>query len=354
MTAITMKKTLRTSLFCLVFFASFFANAQCSISPFIQQNYEFDAKLLVLREIQNNVNDPDYDNPFISQARIDYHLEKFSAMYENPNNSTSIDSLFNEFQFHVNTEYNQFQVSFKEIGFSVFTTVSWVQTLIDTGTSGYAPLDNFMSQYQFTYVQHFSSNNSGKTFFSLQTSNEVLNMNALIDDLENIPAIETAYGLSDTNIANRFNYTGVLYFIVQFPIIAFQTELCDIIFDENQNYQFMLGGGDCFSGCGLTESRYVSISDDCSQVTFSRTLSTEETELTNFALYPNPTSDILNIQGIENIQQLEIYSVLGSKIQIPLDASSNTLNVSSLKNGVYFLKVTDDQNRSAIRKFIKK
>ena len=45
-------------------------NAQCSISPFIQQNYELDAALLVLREIQDDPNDPDYDNPFLSQLSL--------------------------------------------------------------------------------------------------------------------------------------------------------------------------------------------------------------------------------------------------------------------------------------------
>ncbi|WP_430410737.1 T9SS type A sorting domain-containing protein [Kordia sp.] len=37
-----------------------------------------------------------------------------------------------------------------------------------------------------------------------------------------------------------------------------------------------------------------------------------------------------------------------------MNTSSDTINVSSLKNGVYFLKITDAQNRTAVRKFIKK
>ncbi|MBC8755201.1 T9SS type A sorting domain-containing protein [Kordia sp. YSTF-M3] len=32
---------------------------------------------------------------------------------------------------------------------------------------------------------------------------------------------------------------------------------------------------------------------------------------------------------------------------------SNTLPVSSLEDGVYFLKLTDTENRVAVRKFIK-
>ncbi|QHI37324.1 hypothetical protein IMCC3317_27030 [Kordia antarctica] len=344
-----MKKTSLTALFCLFIFS---VSAQCVISPFIQQNYDVDANILALREIQSNVNDPDYDNPYIPQTRVDYHLEKLSAIYENPDNNPSIDSLFTKFQFHVNTEYNEFQVSYEKIVFSVFTNVSWVQTLITTGTSGFAPLDDFMAQYQLTYSEHFSSNSSGKTFFTLQTSHDALNMLALIDDLESMAGIIEAFEIP-SGIDNRFNYTGVLYYIVQFPNVSFQTELCDIIFDENQNYQFMLGGGDCFAGCGLMEFRYLTVSNDCNQVTYSRTLSTEDLELSNVSIYPNPASDNLHIKGITNIQTVEMYSILGKKIEVSLD-NSTTVDVSILKSGVYFLKVIDFQNRSIIKKFIKK
>jgi hypothetical protein len=39
--------------------------AQCSVNTFIQDNYEFDAKLLALRDILSDPMDPDHFNPFI-------------------------------------------------------------------------------------------------------------------------------------------------------------------------------------------------------------------------------------------------------------------------------------------------
>lgn len=343
----------RIFLCCFLFCISFLVNAQCTISPFIQQNYELDAKILALREIQSNVNDPDYDNPYIPQARIDYHLEKLSAIYENPDSNSDINALFADFQFHVNLGLSGFLISHKKIRFAVPTSVSWVQTLIDTGSSGVTSLDNFMAQYQFTYLSNSTLVGGGNILFTLITSNDVLNINALIDDLENIQDIVYAYGLP-ADFYDVFNYTGISYSIDAFPFGGFSVEACDISFDENQNYEFTLHGNDCFSGCGVSESRYVSISDDCNDVIFSFTLSTEDSELTNMAIYPNPTSANLYIEGITNIQQLEIYSILGTAIKIPLDTSQNTVNVSSLKNGVYFLKVTDAKNRIVVRKFIKK
>ena len=343
-----MNKGFLTTVFCLFFYC---VSAQCTISPFIQQNYELDAKILVLREIQSNENDPDYDNPYIPQSRVDYHLEKLSAIYQNPDNNPRIDSLFNEFQFHVNREYSPVFISYKKIGFTVPTSVSWVQTFIDTGVSGVAALDDFMAQYQFSYLEHYSSNSSGNSHFTLITNDNALNIFALSDDLANVQDITQVYEFP-ADIEERINYTGVQYFIDNFPFQGYAVEACDIRINDEQNYEFILFGGDCFAGCGVSEYRYVSISDDCSEITFSTTLSTPETELSNVVMYPNPTSSVLNIEGITAIKAIELYSTLGKQISIsPNDFTR--IDVSHLKNGVYFLKIIDNQNRAVIKKFIK-
>jgi hypothetical protein len=347
-----MKKILLTSFFCLYIVC---VSAQCTISPFIQQNYEFDAKLLVLQEIENNINDPDYDNPIISQSRTDDYLEKISAIYNNPQNDVNIDSLFNEFQFHVGTS----STHYKTIHFSVDTNTSWVQSLKDTGTTGMAAFDNLLSQYQFSV----SSSNDyttppwvGKTIFRLVTSNQILNTYALRDDFQNAsPGASLSYNLTHFN-DDTCNYSGIPYSLETYELPPQQAPVSACGFYENSsngNWYFVLQAG-CIFNITATQYRFVTVSDDCSQVNFSRTLSTEDAEPSSLAIYPNPTSDKLQIQGITNIQQLEIYSVLGTAMNISLDTSQNTLNVSSLKNGVYFLKVTDAQNRIVVRKFVKK
>src|SRR5690606_3087879 len=87
-----------------ILFVCFQGYSQCSINPFIQNNYEHDAKFLLLRDILENPNDPDFNNPFINEPRLTPYLEKLSAIYENPDSNPVIDSLFNEFQIHVNPE----------------------------------------------------------------------------------------------------------------------------------------------------------------------------------------------------------------------------------------------------------
>jgi hypothetical protein len=164
--------------------------------------------------------------------------------------------------------------------------------------------------YQLSYEDHYDNSNN-TTYFILGTSYDVLNFRVIISDFQAIPDILSASASEEFPILGPL-YTGVPYIISYGPLFGgAYTEFCDIYIDENGNYRFWLGGGfDCFNGCQYTELRYVSVSDDCSQVTFSLTLSTEDSELTNVVIYPNPTSANLHIQGVTNIQQLEIYSIL--------------------------------------------
>ncbi len=350
-----MKKTLLTCAFC---FFIFYVNAQCTIEPFIQQNYDLDAKILALREIRSNINDVDYNNPFIPEARVTPYLEQLSAIYNNPQNTPEIDSLFNEFQFRVNPVYGYAEYTeYKSLAFSINTATSWVQTFKDTGVSGVAALDNLMTQYQFSISNFFDFNSSGTTAFILSTSFDFLNIRAIVSDFEAIAGVNYAEPYNTYANPLGINYSGIPYNILV-PLLPVGTQsysvaVCDIRVNGNGIYEFWLHGGDCFSGCQASEARYVSISNDCSTVNFSRTLSTEDVEFVDVVIYPNPTSDVLNIEGIADIKVAELYSIQGKEVQI-FKNTSTQIDVSFLRRGIYFLKIIDDRNRSAIRKFIKK
>ncbi|PTX64174.1 putative secreted protein (Por secretion system target) [Kordia periserrulae] len=347
-----MKKITLILLFCAFIYQ---VNAQCTIDPFIQQHYEKDAKMLALREILMNPSDPDYNNPFVPSTRAVPYLEKLSAIYLNPSNDARIDSLFNEFQFHVNPvlDVSNFDELIHDgVEFFVNTNVSWVQPLKDTGISGNTELDNLLSQYQLVYEQHFDNTFNNITVFTFKTNYDVLNFRAIIPEFEVIQDILSVFPYSEYPIFGP-PYTGISYVIYGSIIgpTAF-AEVCDIRITENGIYEFFLAGGDCFAGCNVDESRYVTVSDDCSTATFSRTLSNENFELTNVSVYPNPASNHINIQGIDNIRTVEIHSILGKKMHVSL--SNSQIDISRLKSGVYFLKITDNQNHSVIKKFVKK
>lgn len=72
----------------------------------------------------------------------------------------------------------------------------------------------------------------------------------------------------------------------------------------------------------------------------------------NFNIYPNPTSDVLNI-SLENnlvLQEATIYNNLG---QVVKTATENVIDVSQLAKGLYFVEVTTDQGKATKKVVVK-
>ena len=59
----------------------------------------------------------------------------------------------------------------------------------------------------------------------------------------------------------------------------------------------------------------------------------------NLRLYPNPTSDVLNIEGAE-MTSVEVYNAVGQCVMmLEVDGNSTQVNTEALNNGVYFVRV---------------
>lgn len=81
-------------------------------------------------------------------------------------------------------------------------------------------------------------------------------------------------------------------------------------------------------------------------------------ELSNaFSIYPNPTTDVLNIKISENNlpDGYKIYNMLGQLInEVEINSTSDlNVNTSEFSNGMYFIKITKDNNAISLP-FIKK
>lgn len=73
----------------------------------------------------------------------------------------------------------------------------------------------------------------------------------------------------------------------------------------------------------------------------STKLGTEDFSLSNVKLYPIPAKDQLNVSSPKPISKLEIYNLLGKKLnQIN---NKNSLDVSMLNSGIYVLKINIDK-----------
>jgi len=68
-------------------------------------------------------------------------------------------------------------------------------------------------------------------------------------------------------------------------------------------------------------------------------------------LYPNPTTSILNIEMTQNLKQVSIYSVLGSEV---LRTQNETIDVSGLSNGIFLIKIEDENGNVSTKRFVKK
>ncbi len=77
----------------------------------------------------------------------------------------------------------------------------------------------------------------------------------------------------------------------------------------------------------------------------------------HLSIYPNPTNGIITIKLVDiNLSSnltYEITSILGQKVQSnTIDNLSTEINLSSLTNNIYFLKITDHNNNSYVKKIV--
>jgi hypothetical protein len=83
-------------------------------------------------------------------------------------------------------------------------------------------------------------------------------------------------------------------------------------------------------------------------------LNVEDQSLVDVSIFPNPVSDILNIHTSANLidKIATVFDISGKRV-LNQKLSSNTLNVSALGSGIYFLRL-ESNGRIMKRKFIKK
>ena len=74
---------------------------------------------------------------------------------------------------------------------------------------------------------------------------------------------------------------------------------------------------------------------------FGAALATKSFSAKNLKMYPNPAKNNLTIDGINSIDNIEVYNIIGQRV-INLNPKSNsvTINVSGLQNGLYVVKTT--------------
>ncbi|WP_452232592.1 T9SS type A sorting domain-containing protein [Lacinutrix sp. MEBiC02595] len=67
-------------------------------------------------------------------------------------------------------------------------------------------------------------------------------------------------------------------------------------------------------------------------------------------VYPNPTSKIIKISGLKSTTTYSIYDILGNQIKQGSATKNTEINIQSLANGMYFLKLEEGNSFKFIKK----
>lgn len=82
-----------------------------------------------------------------------------------------------------------------------------------------------------------------------------------------------------------------------------------------------------------------------------RPLSISENKQITVSIFPNPAINIVNINSSFDIRQIEVYDLLGKKIII--NVGNNKIDISTLSNGLYLLKIIGKDNNHLVKKITK-
>lgn len=79
-------------------------------------------------------------------------------------------------------------------------------------------------------------------------------------------------------------------------------------------------------------------------------LNTNGFDLSKFKFYPNPVHDILNIDYAQNISKVEVFNAVGQLVSVKYQTGVSTkVNMSTLSDGVYLIKLSSENSTQVIR-----
>lgn len=171
-----------------------------------------------------------------------------------------------------------------------------------------------------------------------------------IDGLINVTAINTGFtppstiGLNLTQNNALTNLDG----LINLNVLGGNTRIRDnnslLDFCGIQTYVTNYSNVFEVTGNGYNPTQQDVINNNCS------TLSIESFQNNQVQIYPNPTTDFINIKTNDPITKVELYSLQGQKVNASF--SNNTVDVQDIASGVYFLKIKTTKGE-LVKKIIK-
>ena len=78
------------------------------------------------------------------------------------------------------------------------------------------------------------------------------------------------------------------------------------------------------------------------------TVDIDDETFQDMLIFPNPATELINIEGSANIQQVELYNLQGQRVAMDT-GNVRTLSLNGLSAGMYIMKVTTDNGTSTYK-----
>jgi len=333
------------------FFNSTYAQvpSNCAIPPLLANEYHRDITQLAAQRLFE-LQSPDTIMVKVPQAYIDTISNGLAAIF----NATSIlerDSVFNLYCVHNLNPFSGFG-AYDGFLVKVDTNYAWTNAWQNLITITGDPLmDSIVTKYSLTITNFYNWSIGNYAVLSVDSS---WNNYALIDSIEMVTGVLAAEQNSLIGVAGKISFSKIgntLYY------------------DFDYEYQ------DCFDGCDAYRRWKFKVNDDCSveylgfvdwcfwgvgQCPLPAPLNcnvftsiVENNFKKEIVLYPNPAKDKLNLKwNSTNTISITIYNALGQELSTTfLSKQDDSIDISNLQNGLYFLKVSDG-NKTWIKKLV--
>ena len=156
------------------------------------------------------------------------------------------------------------------------------------------------------------------------------------------------------NLAQDANSTDYDYFTTTATYPTYDSSSIDLTAYVGQT----ISVGIYVGSAPITVADYL-FTDDWTIGSYDTLSNTEFSSIGNsISIYPNPSTDYINFSGLDNfeISEVTIFNQLGqiSKRIEFISNKSNSVDVSDLSTGLYFVEITNSDNQKVNLNFIKK
>jgi hypothetical protein len=152
---------------------------------------------------------------------------------------------------------------------------------------------------------------------------------------------------SATSGNNCYNCPGAQWTGSNTTLTTYSYPLNSLNTETNIIFRIVFHSDDAVSGLGVNVDDFL----------ISGTLSSENFELNNVFVYPNPSKGIFNI-SLGNLQptEIEVYDLTGKKVyekkEVIISNFETKIDLSNVTQGIYFVKIIDN-NQSTVKRIIK-